>query len=177
MATTSLLMVPITLCFFLLVLQAQARDENLGVRIDINGEARCKINPSMLIRNASLDLVIGSTRIPGAGGTTETGRIVLTANLTSGELLDTVLSNSNKTFVVAPPDSCGTPKLPAGAEVAAPLQLTAVITEKTSGSEATAAVSGQLAIATSDGLLTLIRRVVAAAGDFACLDLIPVILG
>ncbi|KAL6871465.1 hypothetical protein ACP4OV_014294 [Aristida adscensionis] len=155
-----------SLYFFLLLLQAQARDNNIGVNVVIKGEARCKINPSMVIRNASLDLVIGSTRIPGAGRTTDTGRIVLTANLTSAEQLDAMLRNSTgEAFVVAPPHACGAPQLPAGTVVAAPVQLTAVIRGKTGGSGDTT-INGQPAIA---GIL-------GGVGDFAC-SLLGVLFG
>ncbi|KAL6871466.1 hypothetical protein ACP4OV_014295 [Aristida adscensionis] len=168
MATNCLLLLPVTLYFFLFVLQAQARDDSIGVNIVINGEARCKINPSMVIRNASLDLVIGSTRIPGAGRTTDTGRIVLTANLTSAEQLDAMLRNSTgEAFVVAPPHACDAPELPAGTVVAAPVQLTAVIRGKTGGSAYTAG-NGQPAIAASDGLLTVVSDILAGVGYFAC---------
>ncbi|KAL6896605.1 hypothetical protein ACP4OV_007177 [Aristida adscensionis] len=171
MATNSLLLVPFTLCIFLLVLPAQAVDSP-GVQVTVSGIARCKINPSMLIRNASLHLCVDKTTVPGVGWTTETGQIVLTANLTSSKLLDAMLRNSTgEAFVVAPSHACGAPRLPSGTVLGAPVKLTAVITGKASGSEATP-ISGQLAIAgaTSEGLLIGIIKIIADVDDalFSC---------
>ncbi|KAL6896597.1 hypothetical protein ACP4OV_007173 [Aristida adscensionis] len=169
MATTSLLLVPVTLCFFLLVLPAQA-DDSLGVvRVAIEGVARCKINPSILIRNASLHLCVDKTAVPGAGWTTETGQIVLTANLTSSKLLDAMLRNSTgEVFVVAPPHACGAPRLPSRAVLGAPVKLTAVMTGKASGSEATS-INGQPAFAASEGVLAVVTKILAkVADDFIC---------
>lgn len=68
--------------------------------------------------------MIDGTIVPDSTGTTtSTGQIMMTVNLTSPEQVESLTSNSSQVLVVAPPDACGAPSIPAGSVVAAHLQV------------------------------------------------------
>ncbi|RCV31813.1 hypothetical protein SETIT_6G207900v2 [Setaria italica] len=100
----SLLMVPVTLCFFLLVLPAQSK-ENLAVVI-FYGTARCKSNPSKIISNATLHVTINGTTL-ATGKTTSMGRFLMAARVTSKDQLSSLVSK--KAVITAPRQACGMP--------------------------------------------------------------------
>ncbi|KAL6657178.1 hypothetical protein ACP70R_004958 [Stipagrostis hirtigluma subsp. patula] len=165
MAAKSLLLVPVTLCL-LLVLPAQAREANVAAIF--YGKAQCKNNPSMIITNATLGLMINKAMVPGATGrTTETGRIEMKVILNSTEHVAALMSNgNNNVMITAPPHACGAPKLAAVKMVAAPVNVTAVIRAGTRSVQDTP-VSVQ-PIAASDGVLGLLGAFLEQVGDFIC---------
>ncbi|RCV14486.1 hypothetical protein SETIT_2G430000v2 [Setaria italica] len=123
---TSKMLLPVTLCF-LLVLAAESKEDDNTVVV-FYGTARCKINTSRIISNAPLQLVINNATIPGTGRTTSTGQIVMAVSLTSAQHLDALTSNgSGKAFLVAPPHACGAPSIPPGMAVAVEVHPTDVV--------------------------------------------------
>ncbi|CAO2184239.1 unnamed protein product [Urochloa humidicola] len=107
MATTcrSLLMVPATLCFFLLVLPAQSKENNNAVVI-FWGTARCKSNPSKIINNATLHVTINGTTL-AASKTTSTGKFLIAAKVTTKDQLSALVSR--KPVITAPRQACSAP--------------------------------------------------------------------
>ncbi|TKW36441.2 hypothetical protein SEVIR_2G442833v4 [Setaria viridis] len=123
---TSKMLLPVTLCFLLMLAAESKEDDNTVVVF--YGTARCKINTSRIISNAPLQLVINNATIPGTGRTTSTGQIVMAVSLTSAQHLDALTSNgSGKAFLVAPPHACGAPSIPPGMAVAAEVHATDVV--------------------------------------------------
>ncbi|CAO2169636.1 unnamed protein product, partial [Urochloa humidicola] len=101
----SLLMVPVTLCFFLLVLPAQSKENNNAIAI-FWGTARCKSNPSKIINNATLHVTINGTTL-GSSKTTNTGKFLIAAKVTTEDQLSAMMSR--KPVITAPRQACGVP--------------------------------------------------------------------
>ncbi|CAN6200258.1 unnamed protein product [Urochloa humidicola] len=152
MATKILL--PITLCFLLVLATTHGKNDILAV-VDFNGAiAQCKSNPSRIISNATLQLVINNATV-GTVRTTNTGMISTAVNLTSSEQLASLTSNGGgKAFLVAPPHACGAPSVPLGQKVAAAVHTVTIIKD----------VAGLV-----QGVTT---KVFAVIDQFACLALI-----
>ncbi|CAM0147079.1 unnamed protein product [Urochloa decumbens] len=100
----SLLMVPVTLFFFLLMLPAQSK-ENSAVVI-FWGTARCKSNPSKIINNATLHVTINGTTL-ATSKTTSTGKFLMVAKVTTKDQLSALVSK--KPVITAPRQACGVP--------------------------------------------------------------------
>ncbi|OEL22870.1 hypothetical protein BAE44_0016106 [Dichanthelium oligosanthes] len=119
--------------------------------------------------NAPLKLVINSATIPCTGRTTSTGKIVMTARLTSGEQVASLMmsnGSSSKVFLVAPPHACGAPSIPPGTVVAASAH---PITVRTGGAGHVQSPSSSIAasdVLLSSSLPTAI--IVAGVNEFSC---------
>ncbi|XP_062190567.1 uncharacterized protein LOC133893542 [Phragmites australis] len=105
MATKSLLPVPVTLCF-LLVLAAQGT-EAVSVLAVVSGKAQCRNNPSRVISDASLHVVINGTTVIGNGKTSSTGQFLVMMDVTSKDQLNS-LASSGKAVITVAPGVCGT---------------------------------------------------------------------
>nr|CAB3458956.1 unnamed protein product [Digitaria exilis] len=110
-----------TLYCFLLLLAAQAKDTTIVV---IGGQARCKSDPSRIISNTTLKLVIDKDEIPGGTVmTTSAGQVAMAVKLRSQEEVTSV--TKGKAYLVAPPHACGAPSIPQGTVMAARVIVTA----------------------------------------------------
>ncbi|KAF8656588.1 hypothetical protein HU200_060650 [Digitaria exilis] len=108
-------------CFLLLPLAAQAKDTTIVV---IGGQARCKSDPSRIISDTTLKLVIDKDEIPGGTVmTTSTGQVAMAVKLRSQEEVTSV--TKGKAYLVAPPHACGAPSIPQGTVMAARVIVTA----------------------------------------------------
>ncbi|KXG36932.1 uncharacterized protein LOC110432438 isoform X1 [Sorghum bicolor] len=176
MATArSFLLIPVTLCF-LLVLAAAVEQQGKATTtlLLIHGKALCKSNPSRIISNAHVQLVINNTTVSGgAGKTTSDGHILITVKLNS-EQLAAVMSNSSsssKAYVTAPPHACGAPSLPAGKVVAAEVKPIATITVSDHDDAGSVQRPTIAAIHTAGSIL------LAAVDEFACVAITGGLLG
>ncbi|CAL4888311.1 unnamed protein product [Urochloa decumbens] len=111
MATKSLLLVPVTLCFLVLLAAqgTEAAADRLLVAV-FQGQARCGNNPAgTVISNATVQVVINSTTVMAAGQTTTDGHFLVTANLTmTMERMNLLLSNATIEAVFnTRPQACG----------------------------------------------------------------------
>ncbi|TVU37260.1 hypothetical protein EJB05_10566, partial [Eragrostis curvula] len=117
-------LVPVTLCF-LLVLAAQGREHN--VTLIIQGQMRCQNNPSAVMSNTPLHLMVNGKTLPGASTTTSTGQINMRVNLTTTQQVVSILSNGSRVLVVVAPQSCGVPSIPKGKVMGASVDINALI--------------------------------------------------
>ncbi|XP_066396576.1 uncharacterized protein [Miscanthus floridulus] len=158
MATTrSFLLIPVTLCSFLLVLAAAEQGKAILV---IQDKVRCKSDLSRIISNAPVHLVINNATVPGGTGrTTSDGQLLMTVNLNSTEQLAALMSNgSSKAYVIPLPGASGVPSLSPGKQMAAAVEPIAMVTISSDDVAAGSSVQ-RPAVAASD-TTPLLARVV-----------------
>ncbi|OEL25325.1 hypothetical protein BAE44_0013656 [Dichanthelium oligosanthes] len=103
--TKSLLLAPAALCFLVLAAQGTEAATVLAV---VSGKAQCRNNPSRIISNAPLHVVINNgATVLGTGKTTGTGKFSVVMNVTSKDQLNSLASGGGKAVITAAPGACG----------------------------------------------------------------------
>ncbi|CAN6251310.1 unnamed protein product [Urochloa humidicola] len=107
MATKNLLLVPVILCFIVLLAAqgTEAAADRLLVAV-FQGQAQCSNNPDTVVSNATVQVVINGITVIAAGQTTTDGHFLLTANLTL-EWMNLLLSNASIEAVFNTTQACG----------------------------------------------------------------------